>query len=118
MPQRFQISQDSAANILLFTLPPMLDSLEIDGLIDSVLAQIDLRRDQGWVVDLSQVEYLGSSMLGLFVNMRERIRQGGGMLVLCGMSQQLLRIFKTCCLERLFTIVKTRGDAISHLSRR
>jgi len=118
MPQRFQISQDSAANILLFTLPPILDSLEIDGLIDSVLEQIDSKRDQGWVVDLSQVEYLGSSMLGLFVNMRERIRQGGGMLVLCGMSQQLLRIFKTCCLERLFVIVKTRGDAISQLSRR
>jgi anti-anti-sigma factor len=118
MPRRYQISQDSTANILQFSLPPILDSMEIDGLIESVLEELNSKRDQSWVVDLSQVEYLGSSMLGLFVNMRERVRQGGGVLVLCGMSQQLLRIFKTCCLERLFTIVKTRGDAIAQISRR
>ena len=117
MPQRFQINQDSAANILQFHLPPILDSMEIDGLIDSVLGQLDSKRDGRWVVDLSQVEYLGSSMLGLFVNMRERIRQGGGTLILCGMSPQLMRIFKTCCLERLFTIAKTRGEAIALVSR-
>jgi anti-anti-sigma factor len=118
MPRRYEISQDSSANILQFNLPPILDSMEIDGLIESVLADLNPKRSQTWVVDLSQVEYLGSSMLGLFVNMRERIRQGGGTLILCGMSQQLLRIFKTCCLERLFAIVKTRGDALSQLSRR
>ena len=118
MPQRYEISLESAANILQFNLPPMLDSMEIDGLIESVLGQLDSKQDRPWVVDLSQVEYMGSSMLGLFVNMRERIRQGGGTLILCGMSPQLLRIFKTCCLERLFTIVKTRGDALAQVSRR
>jgi|SRR5580700_10300348 anti-anti-sigma factor len=118
MAQRYQISQDSAANILQFNLPPILDSMEIDGLIESVLADLDSKRDQPWVVDLSQVEYLGSSMLGLFVNMRERIRQGRGTLILCGMSPQLLRIFKTCCLERLFAIVKSRSDALAQISRR
>jgi anti-anti-sigma factor len=117
MPQRFQISQDSSANILQFNLPPILDSMEIDGLIDSVLGALDPKRAQFWVVDLSQVEYMGSSMLGLFVNMRERIRSGGGTLILCSMSPPLLRIFRTCCLERLFTIVKTRPDALAMLSR-
>ena len=70
------------------------------------------------MVDLSQVGYMGSSMLGLFVNIRERIRQAGGTLVLCAMSPPLLRIFKTCCLERLFTIAKTRPDALALVSGR
>ena len=118
MPQRYQISQDSSANILQFDLPPILDSMEIDGLIESVLNELNARQAQSWVVDLSHVEYMGSSMLGLFVNMRERIRQGGGILILCGMSPQLLRIFKTCCLERLFAIVKSRNEAMAQISRR
>jgi anti-anti-sigma factor len=118
MPQRFQITQQSTANILQFDLPPILDSMEIDGLIESVLSQLGANRDQFWVVDLSRVEYLGSSMLGLFVNMRERIRQGRGTLILCGLSHDLLRIFRTCCLERLFTITKTREDALAMAPRR
>jgi anti-anti-sigma factor len=114
---RFQIIHEPSANVLQFVLPATIDTMEIDGLIEAVLKQLASRGEQGWVVDLSQVEYLGSSMLGLFVNMRERIRQAGGILVLCGMSPQLLQIFKTCCLERLFTIAKSRADALTLAAR-
>jgi len=114
---RFQITHEQSANVLHFVLPATIDTMEIDGLIEAVLKQLTSRGEQGWVVDLSQVEYLGSSMLGLFVNMRERIRQAGGILVLCGMSPQLLQIFKTCCLERLFTIAKSRADALALAAR-
>lgn len=115
--QRFQISAEDTVQILQFSLPPMLDIIEVDTLIDSVLKQMEANGNLRWIVDLSETEYLGSSMLGLFVNMREKIRLAGGILVLCGMSPALTRIFKTCCLERLFTIVKSRADAMSLVSR-
>lgn len=115
---RFQISADDSAQLLEFILPSTLDTLEIDGLIDAVLDKLSPDAGRRWIVDLSRTEYLGSSMLGLFVNMREKVRQAGGMLVLCGMSPDLSRIFKACCLERLFTIVKSRGEAKALLSRR
>jgi len=114
---RFQITLEHSANVLQFFLPSTLDTMEIDGLIEEVLKQLASKGEQRWVVDLSQAEYLGSSMLGLFVNMRERVRQAGGILVLCGMSPQLLQIFKTCCLERLFTIAKSRADALALAAR-
>ncbi|HEX4054126.1 MAG TPA: STAS domain-containing protein [Tepidisphaeraceae bacterium] len=115
--QRFQISQEQAVNVLQFFLPPSLDTLEIDSVIESVLQNIGTVGHGPWVVDLSQVQYMGSSMLGLFVNIRERIRQGGGTLVLCAMSPPLLRIFRTCCLERLFTIVNSRPEALNRATR-
>ncbi|MGA2439557.1 MAG: STAS domain-containing protein [Tepidisphaeraceae bacterium] len=114
---RFQITHEQSANVLQFVLPSNMDTMEIDGLIEAVLKQLPSTGDQRWVVDLSRVEYLGSSMLGLFVNMRERIRQADGILVLCGMAPQLLQIFKTCCLERLFTIAKSRADALALAAR-
>ena len=103
--------------ILQFSLPPILDIIDVDTLIDSVLKQLEAKVGQKWVVDLSRTEYLGSSMLGLFVNMREKVRQAGGVLVLCGMSPALTRIFKACCLERLFTIVKGRSEAMAIVNR-
>jgi anti-anti-sigma factor len=115
--QRFQISAEDSVQILQFSLPPMMDIIEIDTLIDSVLKQLETSGKARWIVDLSQTEYLGSSMLGLFVNMREKVRSAGGKLVLCGMSPALTRIFKTCCLERLFTIAKSRADAMAIVSR-
>lgn len=116
--QRFHISMEGSVQILHFEVPPTLDIIEVDHLIESVLKQLESTAGSGrWVADLSKTEYLGSSMLGLFVNMREKIRQAGGVLVLCGMSPPLLRIFKTCCLERLFTIAKTRADAMAIVLR-
>jgi anti-anti-sigma factor len=114
---RFQISMEDSAQILQFSLPATLDTLEIDSLIEAVLDQLGSDGNLRWIVDLSRTEYLGSSMLGLFVNMREKIRQAGGVLVLCGMSPALTRIFKACCLERLFTIAKTRADAKAIVAR-
>jgi len=114
--ERFNITEEKSVQILQFSLPVTLDTMEVDGIIESVLKQIEPRGDRLWVVDLARVEYLGSSMLGLFVNMRERIRQSGGSLVLCGMSPPLQRIFRTCCLDRLFTIAKSRTDAIQLVS--
>jgi anti-sigma B factor antagonist len=114
--ERFDITQEQSAQILQFFMPITLDTMEVDAIIDAVLAQLDSRPSQRWVVDLSRVEYLGSSMLGLFVNMRERIRQARGSLVLCGMSPQLQQIFRNCCLERLFTIAKSRTDALKLIS--
>src|ERR1700730_8027893 len=105
---RFQISAEDSVQILQFSLPATLDTLEIDSLIEAVLNQLGANSNLRWIVDLSHTEYLGSSMLVLFVNMREKIRQAGGALVLCGMSPALTRIFKACCLERLFIIAKTR----------
>lgn len=115
--ERYQISEEQSVQVMRFALPTTLDTMEIDGLIASVLQQVESKPGQRWVVDLSQVDYMGSSMLGLFVNIRERIRRNGGALVLSGMSQPLLRIFHTCCLEKLFTIAKTRADAMALVGR-
>jgi len=117
-PQRYEISQQQSVQVLSLALPDVMDAMEIDGLIESVLRALEGKSQQPWVMDLSDVAYMGSAMLGLMVNVRQRIVQGGGKLVLCGMSQQLLRIFQSCSLERLFTIAKTRPEAMSLATRR
>ena len=68
-----------------------------------------------WVLDLSALAYVGSSVLGLMVNVRQRVKQAGGQLVLCGLSDQLLQIFHTCSLERLFVISRSMQEAVERV---
>jgi anti-anti-sigma factor len=109
----YRLSKAGSVNVIDLTLPQTLDIDEFDRLNDSLLERIRSEAEGQWVLDLSQVSYMGSAALGLLVNLRQQIKQTGGRLVLCGLSQQLTHVFKTCCMERLFKITKSRKDAIA-----
>jgi anti-anti-sigma factor len=116
--QLFQVSADQSIQMMRFRLPAIMDTMEIDTLIEDVLKAVDVAADGRWVLDMTEVAYMGSSVLGMMVNLRERIRRGGGHLVICGLSPTLLKIFQTCCLERLFSIHKTQPEAVEFILNR
>src|SRR5271170_3438518 len=113
-----KVSVMQSVHVIELKLPQMLDSEEFDHLNTSVLKTLDGKTAQHWVVDVSSVDYMGSSVLGLMINIRQQIKSGGGKLMLAGLSPQLRDIFKTCCLESLFQIAKTRADAVRTLADR
>ena len=47
-------------------------------------------------------------MLGLLVNFRHAVQSQKGRLALCEISPRLMEIIRTCCMDRLFKIAKTR----------
>ena len=108
----FQVSSIESARVVDLTLPMSLDSGEFDLINESLLELVNKEPQVWWVLDLSQLSYMGSSALGLMVNIRQQIKQAGGKLILCGMSQRLQQIFRTCCMERLFVIKANRAEAL------
>jgi anti-sigma B factor antagonist len=111
--QYFHISTDRGVSILSLTVPVEVDPMLIDRLIEQVIATIDQSEGGRWLLDLSAVSYLNSAGLGLLVNVREKVRQKKGKLVLSGLSPMLMGIFKSCCLEKLFTITKTKDEGVT-----
>jgi anti-anti-sigma factor len=113
-----KVTTHGPVHVVELFLPGDLDSTEFDRLNDGL---VDLFSDpvggQGgrWVIDLTHVSYLGSAGLGLLVNIRQRVKAMGGQLALCQMTPRLHQIFKACSLERLFTITRTREDALKAL---
>jgi stage II sporulation protein AA (anti-sigma F factor antagonist) len=116
MADFFRIESQQTLHVVELFLPELIDPLEFDRLNDAMLQALDDKADQKWVLDLGRVHYMGSAMLGLMVNVRQRIKAGGGVLVLCAMSPRLQDIFRACSMERLFTIVRTRHDALLRLT--
>jgi anti-anti-sigma factor len=113
MAQFFDVSSVGPVQVIRLQLPETLDSAEFDSLNESLLSLVAQRSNGKSVLDLSRLAYAGSSVLGLLVNLRQRVQQAGGRLVLCGLSSGLLQIFRTCSLERLFIIKKSEAEAVA-----
>lgn len=115
MSQLLKISNHSTINVVELALPDDLDSAEIDRLNENLAALFEDQTANRWVLDLSKVQYMGSAALGLMVNIRFRVKSMSGQLALCHLSPRLHQIFKACCLEKLFTITRTRDEALKLL---
>lgn len=115
MAEYFRISSNEAVNLLELMLPESIDGLEFDRISASMLGALEGKAGSRWVLDLSHVDYMGSAILGLMVNIRQQIKSASGALVLCNMSPRLTQIFHTCSLERLFIISRSQSDAISRV---
>lgn len=114
----YRLTEDGSIKVLELVLPTSLDSTEFDRLNESVLDVLSKQPGAGWVLDLTRVAYMGSAVLGLMVNIRQVVMKSQGKIVLCGMNDRLMRIFETCCMERLFKIVQGKAEAIRIASRR
>lgn len=105
-------STEHSVHVLELNLPDGMDSSEIDRINESLNELFDKPKPGGrWILDLAEVAYMGSSALGLMVNIRYKVKTHGGRLAICNLNPQLLQVFKACCLEKLFTISKSREDA-------
>jgi anti-anti-sigma factor len=112
----FAVSSDGKVQVLALLVPPHLDGTDVDKLHEAVLNAISTKAGERWVIDLSATAFMGSSMLGLMVNLRQRIRGSGGKVVLCGLNPKLLQVFRTCSLERLFSIRAARAEAVAEVA--
>ena len=118
MPHRFvSHTQQGSVRIVSLLLPEILESEEFGALNDALTELIAQEPSGAWVLDLTNADYMGSSMLGLMVNVRQLIKKAKGTLILCGMSPRLMEVFRACSLHQLFTIVGNRGDAVKRASR-
>ena len=107
-----RLTQQGPVQLIELLLPEQLDHVEFNTLNDAIAQAISEKPDARWLLDLTHVTYMGSAVLGLMVNIRQWIKQGGGKLILCGMSPRLTQIFQTCSMQRLFLIRKTRSEAL------
>jgi anti-sigma B factor antagonist len=80
------------------------------------VAQIDQGARQ-IAVDLSGVDFLDSSGLGALVSILKALG-GRGAIVVCGVRGSVEALFKLTRMDKVFTLVATRADAVARLAGR
>jgi anti-sigma B factor antagonist len=76
------------------------------------------RPDLGLVLDLSEVGYVGSVGLGLFVRAGKTLAEAGGVLVMARPSRSVERVLRAIGLDQVFPLFRTVADARSWIAQR
>jgi len=63
------------------------------------------------IVDLTETTYINSGGLRILVTSWRRLRQGGGDLILVGLSDRLMEVFRMVGFDKVFRIMPTVADA-------
>ena len=111
-PPPDQAGSNGDVQILALPLPRNVDMYEFDRLNEEIARLTETGRAGRWVLDLQHSVYVGSAILGVMVNLRQRIRGAGGSLAICCLSDTLAEAMRTCSLYNLFSVAQTRADAI------
>jgi len=69
------------------------------------------------VVDLTDVVYLDSSALGVFIGGLKRMREVNGNILLVCPSERIRRVFEITGLDHIFDIYDTKVEAMQGLGR-
>ncbi len=96
-------------------------ALDLEGEVDvytaPLLRQAIVEQVDGGVkhllVNLSRVEYLDSTGLGILIGGVKRLKEQGGSLRLVGPSARITRIFEITGLNKIFDVYATEQEALA-----
>jgi anti-sigma B factor antagonist len=79
----------------------------------TILDELDDRRVNVLVIDLSGVSFLDSSALGVLVGTLKRMRERGGRLEIVLPASHARRVFEITALERVLSLHETLDEALA-----
>lgn len=113
-PEEFRVEEQhpSGANATVLALYGEVDLHVAPQLRDRLNGALD-GEAENVVVDLSRVSFIDSMALGALLEMHKRLRADGGELRLVVPDTKLRRIFEMTLLDQVFTLAKTRHEALA-----
>ena len=112
MANRYHIIKQGKAVIIELQIPHTIEAVEFDGINSQLSTDIGQYSGHHFVLDLQHVQYVGSALLGLMINVRTHVRAIKGTLCMCRIDPYLIKVIKLGSMERLFTIHDTREEAL------
>jgi anti-sigma B factor antagonist len=109
------IDQDAQENLAIVTVTGEIDVFSSPRLREELLALIQDGRVQ-LIVDVSGVEFLDSTGLGVLVGIYHRLRTWQGSLAFVGANERVRRVFHITQLDRIFVIHESVEAARKSLS--
>lgn len=95
---------DGKVLVIRYTQARILDETAIGSIDREVNALIDKTEDPNVVLDFSKVAYMSSAMLGRLVRLQKRCKEYKVNLALCGITSDIMEVFKVTKLNKFFSI--------------
>jgi anti-sigma B factor antagonist len=108
------ISEDRKAGSVILALSGKLDATTAKTLEEKILGVINSGA-QRLVLDLSQLEYVSSSGLRVFLLAAKRLQGINGKIVFCGRQDHIRQVFDLAGFSSILSIYGSRDEAIKSL---
>jgi len=102
----------------IFTLNPSVNDVEwaeIENIGNNILTSIESTASPAVVVDLTELEYMGSAMVALIVRVWKKVEKQNGKMVVDNSHHLVYEVLKLAGLTKMWTIVTSREEAIQEL---
>ena len=90
---------------------PSLNWVELESASLGVVEMVSQHPEGKVLVDLTFLEFCGSTLLGIIMRIWTKVTQAGGTMVLCQSSPQISQLLKLTQLDKLWTIYPSREAA-------
>lgn len=112
----FTCVEDEGAAVVTFLRQQLTDEDNIEQLGEALFSLLEKDAQLRIILDLSQLDYVTSSVLGKFITLHRRLRRQGGMLVLCAMQPNVRETLRASRLLDYFQTADTVDAARAALT--
>ena len=105
------INEDRKGDAVVLALSGKLDATTAKVFENKIFSVIDSGA-QRLVIDLSQLDYVSSSGLRVFLLAAKRLQSTNGKVSLCGLQDHIRQVFDLAGLSTILSIYGTRDEAI------
>lgn len=109
---RFETTVVTDSSFTIIKLSGYLDAHTAPNL-EKVISDLFTNNILNLVINFQELDYISSAGLGVFMSFIEEIREQGGDIVMCEMSDKIYSIFDLLGFPLLFKIFKSERDAFA-----
>ena len=106
-----EITEERRANVLILRLMGKLDASTSKALEDTILPHIASGQDR-LVVELSQLDYISSAGLRVFLLAAKRMNEAQGKMILCSLKDSVKQVFDIAGFSSFLTLAGSIEEAI------
>ncbi len=108
----YKVNVVDGVHVVELSRSDVLDTSYINRVQQELVVYAGQKAGASFVVDLSSVQFLSSTALGLLLAMHKAVSNGGGSLHVAGVEDEVLKAFKLVKLHKVVGMHDTVRDAV------
>jgi anti-anti-sigma factor len=109
------IRNEGDITIVNFEDPRLLEAYKIEQIGTELYPLVDKLDRKKLVLDFSKVQFFASAAIGLLINLQKKSAAIDGTLVICGLRNELKKVFELLKLTKVFTFCESVEAALESL---
>jgi len=115
--ERLSVQKMGDVTIVEFMERLIWEMIQVEQIGEELTALAQAKDCRRMILDFTRVEMISSSTLGVLISLKRRLDDVQGRLVIAGLREELMRIFKITRLEREFEFCADRAAALAALGK-